>query len=453
MNSRQSDNEELKAFKALKHFFHDPQISNEVASKMCKGYAELFPESKYLNKLRGKYLWHRVIRGYRYKKSKNECIGTEHIKERIANLSNKSSDKDILLVSHEMSLTGAPRALLNMAILLKREGYNPYIFAFRNGRLTEEAENAGIPVIVNLGALVSIWCLGRKGDKEILDFFDSFSTIMLNTLECITMFPIPSKENRRIMGWIHESSYSYKYINKEEFENITSEFDDIYIVGEHARNNARRVSPIADSFKNLYYGVEEIKEPIPDPTIKFADGKLHLLIAGTIEERKGHHILGKAISNLTSNEQNSIIIHCAGGVANEWVKKEMLKYARTQIILEGNMSHDSLIKLLAKCDALICPSLDDPMPIVCTEAFQLGIPVLVSDQTGTASFIKDGINGFIVKGGDANDLTRGLRQLLKHRNELPEIGNRAHSIYQDNFSQEAFRNSILEIFNSVKALK
>lgn len=46
----------------------------------------------------------------------------------------QGNPKDVLLVSHEMSLTGAPRALLTLAVELKAVGYNPVIFALKTGR-------------------------------------------------------------------------------------------------------------------------------------------------------------------------------------------------------------------------------------------------------------------------------------------------------------------------------
>lgn len=451
MDTNTSENEELRAFRALKRFFHDPQISNRIAHDMCKGFAELFPNSRYLSALKKKYWWHRVIRGYRYRNTNTDQTGTDELFARLASVKdNGSSDRDVLLVSQEMSLTGAPRALLNMAIILKSSGFNPYIFSFRGGPLTAEARKAGIPVIVDIGRLSSIWYLDDKGDRDLIEFFGSFPSVMLNTLESITTFPISIIKGSRIFGWLHENALSYKSLKREEFEKLTSDFNDIFIVGEHARSNARKLTPVADSFKNLYYGVEDLDSSLIADRYKFDDGRLHLLIAGTVEERKGHHILEKAIGKLSDGERAMIKVHCAGRVVNDKIGEKLQRYTPDVVAIEGNMDHDSLLRLLAGCDALLCPSLDDPMPIVCTEAFQVGVPALVSDQTGTASFIRDGVNGFIVKGGDADDLTRGLRELISHKRELPQIGKRAYSIYEDNFSSEAFRNSILNIFKVEK---
>lgn len=451
MDTNISESEGLRAFKALKRFFHNPQISNRTAGEMHKKFNELYPHSRYRSTLNRKYWWHRIIRGYRYRTTNTDPIGIDEMFSHLKNVrENGRSVRDILLVSHEMSLTGAPRALLNMAIVLKTNGFNPYIFSFRGGPLIDEAKKAGIPAIVDIGRLSSIWYFDEKGNSDLIDFFGSFQTVMLNTIESITTFPISKIKGSRKLGWIHESATSYKSLSRDEFERLTADFNDIFIVGEHARSNARKLTPVADSFKNLYYGVEDLDTSTLADQYKFNDGKLHLLIAGTIEERKGHHILAKAIGKLSDEEKAMIKVHCAGRIENEKTGEELQRYTPDVVSMEGNMKHDSLMNLLAGCDVLLCPSLDDPMPIVCTEAFQVGIPVLVSDQTGTASFIRNGENGFIVKGGDADDLARGLHELIKRKAELPSIGKRAYAVYNDNFSAEAFRNSIMKVFKVEK---
>ena len=71
---------------------------------------------------------------------------------------------------------------------------------------------------------------------------------------------------------------------------------------------------------------------------------------------------------------------------------------------------------------------------------------MVSDATGTASFIRDDENGFLVKGGDAASLADGLRRLLSNGNRLSEIGKQGYSIYQDNFSLDSFADSVMKVF-------
>ncbi len=439
--------EELRSYRALKRFFHYPNISNEVARRFLQGYARKYPDGENLGSLKRKFFWHRVLRGYRYRGVQTEIIGQDKVENRLREVSSKGSDKkDVLLVSHEMSLTGAPRALLNMAKVLKANGFNPYIFALRGGPLCDEADKAGISVVADLERMLALWYLEDKGDGKLVEFFRSFPMVMLNTMESITMFPLSLIKESRKLGWIHESARSYENMDRYDFENLIAQYDDLYIVGDHARKNAMRLTSKASGFKNLYYGVDPIDLTAVSKA-RFTDGKIHLLLAGTIEERKGHHILGEALTLLGNEEREQLVIHCAGSVVEKEFGDRLKEKGGETVVFEGSMPHDSLIELLEKCDGLICPSLDDPMPIVCTEAFQMQKPVLVADTTGTASFIEDGVNGFLVKGGNAPDLARGLRAMIGKRSEFGQIGRAGEKIYSDNFSLDSFAKSILSIFS------
>ena len=52
----------------------------------------------------------------------------------------------IILISHEMTYTGAPRSLLNICIILKKIGKNITVYTLENGPFQNEFERVGIEV-------------------------------------------------------------------------------------------------------------------------------------------------------------------------------------------------------------------------------------------------------------------------------------------------------------------
>lgn len=447
MASLDDTRKEIQIYKAIKKLFHNPIVGNKTAKKIYDTYKAIYPQSKYNNSLKYKYLWHRKIKGYNYKNVANIPLGEQFISQRQTSISqNDDRDRGILLFTHELSLTGAPRALLNMAITLKQNGYDPYIFSLKPGPLAEECKKFDIPVVLDI--MQSLNLSVSPLDNDVLDFFRSFKTVLLNTVETFKMLKLPLfSDNATKLAWIHESAQSYIQWTLDEFENIIDKLSQVYVVGEHARNNALQFSSHATEFKNLYYCIQSI-DSNQQQTDKFNDGKLHLLIAGTIGERKGHHILAKALSILTEDEREKIQIHCAGATDDLKIKETLEPFSPETVTFEGNMNHDDLIALLNKCDALLCPSLDDPMPIVCTEAFQHKIPVVVSDHTGTASFIENCKNGFVVEANSPESLAQALRHIINNKETLPEIGRRGESIYLNNFTEDVFKQNVLDIFSS-----
>ncbi len=131
-------------------------------------------------------------------------------------------------------------------------------------------------------------------------------------------------------------------------------------------------------------------------------GKMTMVIAGTIDERKGHDVLLESMSFIPKNVRDNIEVLIVGSPNNEIIYKKIRqsKYKCMQLI--GAVTHNKLLSFMKGMDILLCPSIDDPMPIVCTEAFMLSKPVIVGSNTGTAAFVEDGENGFIVESGNVN---------------------------------------------------
>ena len=60
----------------------------------------------------------------------------------------EKNNNEILLLSHELSRTGAPIVLRNLAVVLKEMGYSVLVVSFRDGELKEDYEKNDIPIMV-----------------------------------------------------------------------------------------------------------------------------------------------------------------------------------------------------------------------------------------------------------------------------------------------------------------
>lgn len=63
---------------------------------------------------------------------------------------------------------------------------------------------------------------------------------------------------------------------------------------------------------------------------------------------------------------------------------------------------------LGACDALVLPSIYDPMPNSVLEAMAAGVPVTVSSHTGARDIVRDGIEGFVRDPHDVEGWTDAL---------------------------------------------
>jgi len=65
-------------------------------------------------------------------------------------------------------------------------------------------------------------------------------------------------------------------------------------------------------------------------------------------------------------------------------------------------------------DALLLPTLYDPFPNVCTEAFASGLPVITSNKCGAAELIVNGSNGYVADALDVAAFAAHIKTVMAH---------------------------------------
>lgn len=347
-----------------------------------------------------------------------------------------SVNGDILLFSHELSLTGAPIALLNMAKIIKSNGLNPIVFSPKHGELESELKANEIDYIVEPYLLVKLY----RQDKKLETFLSSFESILFNTIDTLKYAQHIKTQNKKLC-WVHEGEFGYKCANSAfDINSAFKNIDTVYSVGEYSKSFTDKYIPQEKS-NILLYGIENIQD-IPEIP---GNQKLTFGIFGVCCERKGTDLFVQAINKLPKKIKNECCFKVIGRINNDNFCDNLKKISKNiDIIYTGQLSHDDTLKEMAQIDVIVCPSLDDPMPIVCTEAMQLNKPVICSDHTGTASFIEDGVNGFIYRLGQDN-LENIITAVYDNRNNLKNIGQKWHEIYIKHFTKEVFDKNIMNI--------
>lgn len=345
---------------------------------------------------------------------------------------NCANKKTILLVSHEMSLTGAPRALLNMALILKKRGFCPVFLSLKHGALENEIENYELLYFIEPLFYTRI----VRDNNYLKAFFAEFDVILFNTLDTVPLIGYFSDLNVKKICWLHEGKFSYDYY-KEKFDLsvLFPLFDKIYAVGEYSRSYAAPYVKDSDKLGILLYG-------IPEEDVLDCSDKVKFLLPGSLCERKGQMILLSSLSLLSPDILEKVVIYMAGAILEEHIGDMIRDMHYSCVNYLGEMNHSDLLNFLSSVDVLLCPSLDDPMPIVCTEAMMFSKPVIVSTNTGTASFIQEGVNGYVVKAGDAEELAKAIERAVVEKDKLTEMGKQARLVYEQNFTFEKFEGNI-----------
>lgn len=427
--------EDKYLFIVTKNIFHKSKSWKE-----CRLFLSLFKErchNKKLNsKIHTKFIWYRILQFWR-----NKHWGA-HTLQQVAydTFAPKESKNSVLLFSHEMSLTGAPRALLSLAIALKKIGCFPIIISPYKGDLMNEAKKQGITTIIEPLLELKL----QQKEPQLLHFISKFGCILFNTLDTTHFANYLRQIKTRKMAWIHEGATSF---NNNPANNIRHNFailDEIYVVGNYAKSIASQFLETGKEMHSLLYGCEDMKDvPKSKP-----HEKVRILLIGTVDKRKGMHLIQKALK-LTKESILRQIEFTIIGEPREKSLAESLNNSKIPCLnYIGPKTHNEVISIFKDSDILLCPSLDDPMPIVCTEAMMLKKVIIVSDHTGTASFIKDGENGFVIPANSPQAIADAIEKALNKQKDFNKIGEEVRKVYEENFTMSVFENNIKHIFHN-----
>lgn len=345
------------------------------------------------------------------------------------------SGKNILLISHNFSYTGVPVALMNMAVVLKRMGYHVAVMALGNGNFTKELQINNVDYSSNLEIYHKTW--------EFKEALNNVSLVIVGTLDLSYFVREISSCEVPVMWWIHETEYQY-YLRAGC---LTAENNIHYYGGGNRVVRVFRENNPLLCIKKLQYCIPGKK--LEKDLVRDKQDKLVFAVIGTITRRKAQDIAIYAFKRLTDDYRKKMELWIIGRepAPNDvfWSYIEGVP----EIRLLGELSQRQLELKFEQLDVLLCPSREDPMPIVVTQAMMYERVCIVSENVGQAEFIRPGENGYLIKNEDVDGLADVMREIVDHRAELRNIGKKARDIFEKEFSQAVMERSMEEIISTL----
>ena len=129
------------------------------------------------------------------------------------------------------------------------------------------------------------------------------------------------------------------------------------------------------------------------------------ICVGTICLRKGHQYLFRAFELVKKVIPNAELI-CVGDYKRDFAKeKPKWDGFFTHI---PHVDHTTLAGILQKCSAFVFPSQEEGFARVLSEAMGAGLPIIASHESGATALVRDGIEGFIVRGRDPQHIADAM---------------------------------------------
>ena len=118
---------------------------------------------------------------------------------------------------------------------------------------------------------------------------------------------------------------------------------------------------------------------------------------------------------------------------DEYAARTLEAIERTRgVTYLGTVPHAEMPGVYAQADLFVLPSVQEAAAVSHLEAMAHGLPVIVSDDNGTAGYVQDGVNGRVFASGSwESDLERVMREVLDEPDRLREMGDESRRIVRE----------------------
>jgi glycosyltransferase involved in cell wall biosynthesis len=178
---------------------------------------------------------------------------------------------------------------------------------------------------------------------------------------------------------------------------------------------------------------------------------IHFVFIGNIRQEKGVDALLSVMKKIFSTCQERLFCHFVGnGVLASGMMQETYQAGLSEgIKFYGAVAHEQIPLWMNAANALILPSRREGMPNVVLEALACGIPVIASDAGDVKTFIKNGMNGFILKGEIEAELKHRLTKILSEPELLIKMKKNLQCLVVKKQSVPDGNNKLTDIYDSL----
>lgn len=211
---------------------------------------------------------------------------------------------------------------------------------------------------------------------------------------------------------------------------------DAFLCGSHFVARSLQYSSVDPKVCCIcHYGVDTSAFPFQQRVCKSEEERLVFVYLGRVEECKGIAWLLDAFSTIPVYRAKLI---CIGAVN---LPEEVLRRVPSNIEFTGVIQHEEVAKRLQEADVMLFPSLGDGFPLSVMEALSSGLPVVCTENTGSADCIVDGMNGFVIPVQDSGALRNRIEWFLDNRDQIPRMAAAARESVLGNDWDAYYRNA------------
>ena len=348
------------------------------------------------------------------------------------------SARKILVMTHELSLTGAPVVLSHGVHILREAGVQVVVVSPSDGPLRDKFLAENVPVIIRSD---------MDDNENWLNWARAFDLILVNTVVPFRQIQQLGKIPTPVMWWLHDARSGYEDYLQYVLPDTVPDNVSIYSVSKYADDAMKTYRP---KYKSglLFYGLQDkgMEQPSDVKKIEGADGKKVFISVGTVIHRKGQDILAEAVRMLPETIRKQCLFLFIGKAIDHDIFQQVLDLQRDfpeEVRQIDAVPHDEIFGLYRQAAAVICSSRDDPLPTFMSETMMVSGICICSENTGTAGVIRQGENGFLYEKDSPRELAQCIR-LVVENDDLNRIKVESRKTFEQYFTMEIFKKNLMK---------
>jgi GT2 family glycosyltransferase len=367
------------------------------------------------------------------------------------NSADTNSQRDILLISQDLTLTGAPIMVSHLAKWCKAHRIFTVVMSPIDGPLRETLVEADIPVVIDpllatgYEAFTKFGChLPVRSHRSFTTFARDFDCMVASTIFAAPLIRDASKEGIPHIWWIQEGLVGNHYLNK--YSLLPSVIGLAQLIITPDKSSRRIYQPFARrAMRVLPYGIPDVahgriaRRERPDEPLRF-------LLLGTIEHRKGQQTLLEAVRCLSPDVLDRSEFLIVGRPNDTKLAGEVRSAAEgsSHIRFRETVAHNDALALIHETDVMLCTSSDETGPLTLIEAMALGKAIL-STQVGVVGNLIPEEDALFVEAGDAVGLAAAIERLVREPKLISKLAINARNAYDRYFRIDRFGTGFLEV--------
>jgi len=149
----------------------------------------------------------------------------------------------------------------------------------------------------------------------------------------------------------------------------------------------------------------------------------------------------------TPGSPDVVLVMVGEGKLRETMEAFIARHRLTNVYLTGFVNQTEIVQYYATADVFVmCSGIGETWGLVVNEAMNFGVPLLVSELTGSsADLVKRGVNGYVFETGNLPQLTSYLTELLLDAHKRQRMGRASAEIIRE-YSYDMIIRNLKQMF-------